>query len=278
MGDPAALDPLPDGYRQLYADVLRGAAGDPRIRAMWLAGSLGRGVADAGSDLDVVLAVRADSVAEFGAQWRIWLAGITPTVLAKDLPGMPGSFYSLTPSCLRLDVVCEQAGAADAEALERRILVLDKDGTANTPAQSVREHCPRGPDPVKLTDLTEECLRQLALFPAAVVARQDWLLGVVGVQSIQMMLYQIFVEANQPLPAMGVKQWSAKLTPHQRHICAALPAPMASRDGVLTAMRAASAACRDAARAALGAAGAPWPAELDAAVQNHLSAQLGWTD
>jgi hypothetical protein len=33
-----------------------------------------------------------------------------------------------------------------------------------------------------------------------VVAREDWLLGVVGVQYIQMLLYQLFVESNQPLP------------------------------------------------------------------------------
>ena len=55
------------------------------------------------------------------------------------------------------------------------------------------------------------------------VAREDWLLGVVGVQNIQMLLYQLFVESNQPLPPMGVKQWSAKLTTGQRAVCAGLP-------------------------------------------------------
>jgi hypothetical protein len=64
---------------------------------------------------------------------------------------------------------------------------------------------------------------------------------VIGVQNVHLMLYQLFVEANQPLPAMGVKQWSAKLTSRQRQVCASLPAPTATEDGVLTAMRAAGA-------------------------------------
>jgi hypothetical protein len=42
---------------------------------MWLSRSLGRGVADAGSDLDV-----------------------------RPLPRMPVSFFSVTTDCLRLDV------------------------------------------------------------------------------------------------------------------------------------------------------------------------------
>ena len=74
---------------------------------MWLGGSLGRGVADAGSDLDVVVAIAAGSFDGFAAGWRDWLAAITPTVLARELPRLPGSFYSVTPECLRLDVVAE---------------------------------------------------------------------------------------------------------------------------------------------------------------------------
>ena len=126
--------------------------------------------------------------------------------------------------------------------------------------------------------MAEEALRQLAIFPAAVVARQDWLLGVVGVQNIQLLLYQLFVEANQPLPPMGVKQWSAKLTPEQRQVCAGLPPPAASRDSVLVAMRAAAAAFRQAGRAAFAASRTRWPAELDEAVARYWQADLGWTD
>jgi hypothetical protein len=39
--------------------------------------------------------------------WREWLATITPTLLAQELPFARGSFYSTTTGCERLDVVSE---------------------------------------------------------------------------------------------------------------------------------------------------------------------------
>jgi hypothetical protein len=268
---------LPAGYHELFERVLRAAQADDRIRAMWLSGSLGRGVADAGSDLDVILSVAADSFDEFAATWREWLAHVTPVVLARDLKNLPGSWFSLTPDCLRLDVVTERADAPLAVA-SRRLLVLDKDGTAASwqPANDMTTGQP-GPDPKKLTAITEEFLRQQAIFPAAVVARGDWLLGVVGVQAVHTMLYELFVASNQPLPPMGVKQWSAKLTAEQRQICADLPMPTAERGSVIAAMRVAADVFRRAARQALEQTGAAWPDQLDEAVLRYQRAELGWT-
>jgi hypothetical protein len=277
MGDAAteALRPLPTGYADLFARLLSAAESDDRIRALWLSGSVGRGVADAGSDLDVVIAVAPAQFDGFAAAWRDWLAGVTRTVLARELPGLPGSFFSVTPDCLRLDVVAERAGSARPDDLARRILVLDKDAIAAEVAAAPPGPPGDGPDPGRLAEVTAEFLRQMAIFPAAVVARQDWLLGVVGVQAVHLMLYQLFVEANQPLPPMGVKQWSAKLTPRQRQICACLPAPTATPEGVLTAMRVAAVTFRREARAVLAAHQAPWPTEFDDAVRRYWQAELG---
>jgi hypothetical protein len=276
-----ALAALPARYAELFARVLRAAESDDRIRAVWLSGSIGRGVADAGSDLDVAIAVAPGEFDAFAMAWRDWLAGVTPTVFARELPRLPGSFYSVTPDCLRLDVVAERAGSARPADLARRLLVLDKDGFAAEAASSAAGG-PEGPEAVgpdggRLAQLVAEFLRQMAIFPAAVVARQDWLLGVVGVQGAQLLLYELFVETNQPLPPMGVKQWSAKLTPRQRQICASLAAPTASRNDVLDAMRAAAATFRREAMAVLAAHEVPWPAEFDAAVGRFWQAGLGWT-
>jgi hypothetical protein len=271
----AALAPLPAPYRQLYARLRAAVLADDRVRAMWLSGSAGRGAADAGSDLDVVLAVSPARFDEFAAHWRDWLMAVTPVVLAGQIPGLRGSWFSLTPQCLRLDVVTERAGSADGTALTGRLLVLDKDH-AYRAVRPASDEPAVGPDAVRLTSLTSEFFRQLAIFPAAVVARADWLLGVEAVRNIQLMLYQLFVESNQPLPPMGVKQWSAKLTAAQRQTCASLPAPAAGRDSVLAAMRAATDEFLAAARPVLSQAGAPWPAELETAVRRYLKAELGW--
>lgn len=204
-----ALAPLPARYAELFARVLRAAESDDRIRAVWLSGSIGRGVADAGSDLDVAIAVA------------------------------PGEFGSAA------------GGPEGPEAV--------------------------GPDGGRLAQLVAEFLRQMAIFPAAVVARQDWLLGVVGVQGAQLLLYELFVETNQPLPPMGVKQWSAKLTPRQRQICASLPAPTARRNSVLEAMRSTAATFRREAEAVCADHEVPWPTDFDQAVRGYWQAELGWT-
>lgn len=271
-----ALRPLPPGYRNLLARVLQAAEPDDRIRSVWLGGSIGRGVADAGSDLDVVLEIRPEAFDDFAAGWRDWLARVTPVVLARELPRLPGSFYSVTPDCLRLDVVIAPAGAAQPASVVRRLLVLSKDDLPETAGEP--EPAQTGPDPIRLEDLVQEFLRQMTIFPAAVVARRDWLLGVVGVQNVHLMLYQLFVEANQPLPPMGVKQWSAKLSPRQRQVCAGLPAATASQEGVLAAMRAAAAAFRREAGAVLAACKVPWPADFDAAVRRYWQQELGWPE
>jgi hypothetical protein len=272
-----ALRPLPAGYGRLYEQVLLAAQDDARIVAMWLGGSLGRGVADAGSNLDIVVAVAPDSFAEFAGGWRAWLAGITPTVLARPL-SQPGSFHSVTPECLRLDIVAEQAGSGSAEELARRLLVLDKDGSASLAAVPAPAGPPpaTGPDRVRLAQLTEEFLRQMTIFPAAVVARGDWLLGVVGMHGAQLLLYELFVAANQPLPPMGIKQWSAKLTAAQREVCAGLPAPTPTSDSVVAAMSATATAFLGAASEILAANEVPWPADFERAVRRFWPEELGW--
>lgn len=273
--DPAVLQVLPAGYRTLFRRLADVAAADERVRAVWLGGSLGRGVADAGSDLDVILTVADDAFDEFAAHWRDWLARVTPTVLAHELPGAPGSWYSLTPDCERLDVVTEPAGREPRRGRRHRVLVFDRDGAFGSVADAPGSG-PAGPDPGRLAEITEEFLRQQAIFPAAVVARGDWLLGVVGIEQVHFMLYQLFVEANQPLPAMGVKQWSAKLTPAQRACLEALPPPAPRRDAVLRAMRAAAAEFRARSREILAGHQVPWPEALDAAVMAYQARELGW--
>jgi len=67
-------------------------------------------------------------------------------------------------------------------------------------------------------------------------------------------VYQLFVEANQPLPPMGIKQRSAKLSPRQRQVCASEAA------------------------AVLAACKAPWPADFDAAVRRYWQQELDWQE
>ncbi|MBM7789501.1 aminoglycoside 6-adenylyltransferase [Tenggerimyces flavus] len=267
-----ALAPLPEGYRTLFDRLLTVVEHDERIRALWLSGSLARGDADAGSDLDVLLAVADDDRDGFAENWREWLATITPTLIARPLTFAPGSFYSLTRDCERLDVVVETVTTARTTTPFRtRLVVLDRDG--------LHEDLP-DPEPPKLPDrermewIVEEFFRLLAIFVPVNLVRKDYLLGVVGVQGTRQMLHELFVNANQPLPATGVKQWSSKLTPAQRALMESLPPLDATRESLVPAMLATAEAFRTAGREALEAQGIPWPEDLDHTVSAHVTAAL----
>ena len=232
---------------------------------MWIHGAMARGAADAGSDLDLDIAVRDEDFDAFAATWMDWLSDISRTVSAIALPGMPGSFYALTPGCERLDVITERVSAIPTSPLSRRLEVFDRDGlTAQVPEPS-----DPAPDPGAMRYFIEETLRQAANFPVVVV-RKDWLLGVVAVQQIHQYLYLLFAEANKPQPPTGPKQWSFKLDSTSRALLEALPVPQPSRDSILQAREAALKLLLTEGRRVAEAHGVAWPEELEQAVLGYL--------
>ncbi len=269
--NPAPLAALPASYRPLFDRLLSVCEHDDRIRALWLSGSLAKGTADGGSDLDVIVAVRDDDYEDFAAHWRQWLAAITPTLLARELPFARGCFYSTTTGCERLDVISEPASELPRSRHRYRRVIFDRDGlTAAVPAPDPSP----GPDLGRLRWIVEEFFRIEAITPFMLNQRRDYLVVVAGVQDLQRMLYNVFVECNQPQPPMGVKQWSARLTAAQREILTALPVARPERDSIVAALRAVIAAMRTAGRAAVTACGGSWPSELDDGVQRFVEQNL----
>lgn len=259
MLDPTALDALPPDYAGLLDAATEVFGRDDRVRGLWIGGSVARGLADAGSDLDLIVAIRDEDIQGFFDDWRGWLAAITPTVYTRLTPLF---LVSVTDHCARLDVVIERVGDLPRSPFRDRLTVFDRDEL--TPQVPPAEPPPPA-DPARASAIAEEFLRHQAIFPAAVVAREDWLLAVVGVQDSQRMLYQLFEESNRPLPPMGVKQWSAKLTAQQRDVLLSLPSPTPDPSAI-EAMRLTAQAVRTHGRAALERIGGCWPSELDAAV------------
>jgi hypothetical protein len=268
--NPVALAALVPSYRPIFDRLLSVSEGDDRIRALWLSGSLAKGTADGGSDLDVLLAIRDDDFDEFAAHWRQWLAAITPTLIARELPNTNG-FYSTTTGCERVDVLYEPVSRLPSSPHRYRLVIFDRDGLDTIiPAPKPVA----GPDQERLRWIVEEFFRIEAITPFMLVQRRDDLCVVKGVQDLQLMLYQVFVECNQPQPPMGVKQWSARLTEEQRQILTALPIAAPDRGSIVTALREVVTAMRTAGRAAVVACGCDWPVDLDDGVQRFVGQAL----
>jgi hypothetical protein len=260
---PPELAVLPAGYGPLFDRAAAVFAADDRVRGMWIHGSTARGAADAGSDLDMALAVRDDDFGAFAGEWKTWLAAISPTLTARKIGD--GSCYALTTTCERFDVISEPVSKLPDTVLTRRIVVFDKDDLHRLiPAPDDPP-----PDAAKITFLIEETLRQAANFPAVVV-RRDWLMGVVAVQQVQLFLYELFAESNKPMPAAGPKQWSSKLTPRQRQLLEGLPVAAPAERSVRAAREAAFTLFFAEAPAIAKSNNVTWPDELERAVRAYL--------
>jgi predicted nucleotidyltransferase len=267
---PAVIEALAPGYGRLFERTLAVLAADERVRAVWLSGSVARGEADAGSDLDFIVTVSDDEHASFAAEWQTWLAAITDTVLAKPLGFAPGSFYSVTPDWHRLDVIVERAGDVGHSMFRTRQAVLDRDGLASlVPAE---EPAP-APSAEKVGALVEEFLRSYGLLPV-VVARGDWLAGLEGLHLLRTTLYWLFVEASAPHRVTGAKRMSEKLSVEHRRVLEGLPTGEATREGVIEGHLALVGAFREHIPAVCERLGAPWPHRFERATYAHVERQL----
>ncbi len=268
---PSALAVLPDGYQHLFDRAVEVLAADERARALWVHGSVGRGEADSSSDLDLILAVADDAFEEMWAAWPEWLALITPTVIARPLPWIPGILYALTPECLRLDVVVEGVGSLPTSGYGPRELVFDRDGLD---ALVSPPPTPPGPDRTAVETAIEEPLRYLSLLPA-VLDRQAYLLSQEGYAHIRRRLVELFQQANAPRAAVGMKHGRYQVTEEQYAILEALPWPQATRDELVAAHRAIGSCLLEIAPRIAALVDLPWPQALEDAVRAHLRRELG---
>lgn len=264
------LSPMAQGYQALLDRATEVFLADERVRAMWLHGAYAQGAHDAGSDLDIDIAVRDEDFDTFTAESTSWWAKITSTVSRNQIGTMPGSFFALTPTCERVDVLTERVSDLPTSFLTRRVTVFDHDGlTAQVPKPS-----DPGAHPEAIRYSIEETLRQAANFPIVLV-RQDWLMGVVAVQSIHMLLYQLFTESNKPMPPSGPKQWSYKLTSDQRKALESLPVPQAERTSIIAARQVALRLFEKEASGIAQRHGVGWPSELATAVHAYMKRSEG---
>ena len=246
---------------------------DERVRGMWLSGSLARGAADRASDLDLVIAVADEHLDQFAEEWRTWLAEITPTVLAGELAFAKGSFWSVTPTWERFDVVVEAVSQVPTSSFPVRVTVFDRDGlTGRLPEAESRD-----PSAVEVARLIQEWFRVTAMMEV-VLWRQDWLLAAEHLHYLAGLVYAVYVESNQPVPPMGVKRWSQRLTDPQRVTLERLPRSALNADDLVSAHLAYSRAFLKAARPLADGLGVHWPAEVEKAAARHLTEVTGVAD
>ena len=266
---PQEIDVLPAAYQLLFERAVERFEADGRVRALWLGGSLARGTADRASDLDVLLVVDDAAYQEFIDDWRGWLADITRTVIAAEVPFVAGAFYSVTSGFERFDVVVERASALPSTIYRTRVVVFDKDGLD----ERVPTAAPGpGPSPEVVGALITEYFRMSAV--ETILVRDDWLLAREHLHVVSSLSYRLFLQANAPLPMTGVKQWGTKLTVQQRAVLLSVPTEALDISSLREAHRAHARVFVTNAEVLARRLGLPWPWDLESAAAAHLRRTL----
>lgn len=267
---PPAIEQLLPGYRKLFIRAEAVFSSDERVRGLWLSGSLARGTADLASDLDLIVAVADDDYEAFAASWREWLRQITRTVLAGELPGSTGSFWSVTSDFERFDVIVEPVSKVPTSSALLRVVVFDHDGlTSLLPPENTQ-----GPSPVVVAELVDHWFHFSAMLEV-ILWREDWLLADQHLRFIGDLLYKLYVQSNHPLPPTGMKRWSQKLTDQQRRVLEELPTSARTAEELLSGQRAIAERFLTAARPLAQRLGVEWPVALEEAATRHLREDLG---
>jgi predicted nucleotidyltransferase len=110
---------MSDGYQRLLDRCVEVSGADDRVVALFAVGSVGRGTADASSDLDLVIAlVDQAAVEDVCAGWETLIEEITPTVYRRLLGTQIVTV--VTPSWERLDITFMPAAATGFSRRDRR--------------------------------------------------------------------------------------------------------------------------------------------------------------
>jgi predicted nucleotidyltransferase len=244
---------------------------DPDVQALWLAGSLGRGGGDAFSDVDT-LVLAADG--KLGAVMGRYAADISPIAA----PALVNPLYGgrvlnvVDVDWRRFDLTFVEAGDLvryDAAALT----MLFNKGERSPPT---RVPTPYRTQPAQLLSLVNEFYRVLGLL-AVGAGREEWLLGLTGVDILRKLTIDLMLEENGVGPAErgGALHRNPLLIAEQRAALEALAPVAASRASLLAANLALAAIFLPRARRLAAATGTTWPDTFEAATRRHLKARLG---
>lgn len=244
---------------------------EARIRALFLSGSHGNGMADDWSDLDFVMVAEEGLTDEIAALWRDAVGRVGEVVLWRDRIVRPALINAVLAGGIRIDLIAlrpEQMGGKTRDALKP---LIDRDGLhvtlpdgGGTPATS----------PARLRYGFDEFLRILGLLPVA-MGRGEYLNGVTGLFHLRNLLTELMIEETAAPHRGGALHLNRLITDEQKAALAALPVPAPEREALIAAHLAYAAEYLPRARQLADARGVEWPERFEAATWDYLSDTLG---
>lgn len=231
----------------------------PGVRALFLSGSYGNGLADAFSDIDFVLVAEDGASDEVAAAWRDAVARTGEIVLWWDRTTVPVLINAITADWTRTDVIMLKPAQMAAHAQNTLKVLFDHDGLYDGLAETARAPAP---SPAKFRHQVEDFIRILGLLPLA-DGREEYINGVLGVFHLRNMLVELMIAETAAPHRGGILHLNRLITEEQKAILTAMPPLKAERDAMLAAYMAYAAAFLPRARRRAKALGVEWPERFE---------------
>ncbi|MBX3053285.1 MAG: hypothetical protein KF753_17505 [Caldilineaceae bacterium] len=198
-----------------FIEALTAAAEtDPRVRAAWLAGSFGKGIADRWSDVDAHLLIDPAHSDGFKAGVRDWLEALRPLVLYRLMFG--GQMVNaMTDEGMRLDVWLHSG--ENAQVVEGQTQVLFAEESTLTWKPNPGTELSQAEAAAELERAIPEFWRCVAMLPVA-LGRDEKIIGAAGNFLILLLLTDVLSLASSIRKDRGVKALNGFLPPEYRQL------------------------------------------------------------
>jgi len=243
----------------------------PGIRALFLSGSHGNGLADAFSDIDFVLVANDGASDTIAAQWKDAVSRTGEIILWWDRTTVPVLINAITDDWTRTDVLILKPDQLRGHAQSTLRTLFDHDGLydglAPVPAQTP-------PQPARFTYQVEEFIRILGLLHLA-AGREEYINGVLGVYHLRQKLVDLLIAETDAPHRGGILHLNRLITDDQKVVLTSLPPPLPTRDGMIAAHMAYAATYLPRARLYAERIGATWPERFEEVTWAMLRDTLG---
>ncbi|SHF40108.1 nucleotidyltransferase domain-containing protein [Devosia limi] len=244
---------------------------EPKVRALYLSGSFGYGLADRYSDIDLLIVTEDGPSDEIAALCRRAISAAGDIVLWWDRSVRPTLINAITDDWLRVDVEMATSTQLAGRPQNALKVIFDHDGLYDTLPDQV---APPRPDPKFFRWQVEEFIRILGLMPLA-LGRQEYVIGLTGVFMLRAALIDLLI-AEAALPHRGgMLHLNRQITAAQKTLLASMPALEPKAEAVQHAQLAYAAAFLPRARVMARNIGAEWPERFEAATWANLASKLG---
>ncbi|MGH1480705.1 MAG: aminoglycoside 6-adenylyltransferase [Geminicoccales bacterium] len=238
----------------------------PDVRALFLSGSHGNGLADAYSDIDFILVAKDGATDAIAGLWREAVNQTGEIVLWWDRTTRRHLINAITADWTRTDVVILKPDQMGTQTQADLKPLFDHDdifkGLANVPET-------KAPNPARIRHQIEEFIRILGLLHLA-AGREEYINGVLGVFHLRNLLLDLLIEETAAPNRGGALHLNRLLTDEQKELLTSLPPAVPHRDAMISTHLSYARAYLPRARKLARQWGVKWPERFEAVTWKML--------